>query len=342
MITPLTTEEFIQRCQAIYGDACDYSKVIYKNQSTKVCITCNACKTEYLQTPANHYTKVGCPICRYKRVSIALRKSTEEFIRKSKAIHGNRYKYINTVYRTARHKVTIECRIHGNFLQSPFDHLAGKGCKECRTVKIADARRNDTEYFIEKATAIHNGKYTYENSRYKTAREHITITCPTHGEFVQTADSHLRGTGCPRCSFSKGELAVAQCLESLNIPYEQEKKFPECKDKRPLQFDFYFCINETHFLVEYHGLQHSQPVDFFERKGTVKHEWYKRHDKIKRKFAKKYGFIMIEIWHTEKDIQAYLISEIRAHTQDTLPNLTYPIQLNLLDALPNQSEIPLA
>lgn len=62
--------------------------------------------------------------------------TTEVFILKAKKIHQNTYDYSNVVYgKNNKEKVTITCKIHGDFKQSPDSHLSGKGCKRCATIK---------------------------------------------------------------------------------------------------------------------------------------------------------------------------------------------------------------
>ena len=58
-----TTEEFIHTAKVIHGDKYDYSKVVYFNNSTKVCIICPK-HGEFWQTPANHISYKGCPHCK--------------------------------------------------------------------------------------------------------------------------------------------------------------------------------------------------------------------------------------------------------------------------------------
>lgn len=57
-----------------------------------------------------------------------------------------------------------------------------------------------TEDFIEKANKIHNFKYEYIDINYINNKSKIKIQCKEHGEFEQRVDSHLHGSGCPRCS----------------------------------------------------------------------------------------------------------------------------------------------
>lgn len=55
------------------------------------------------------------------------------------------------------------------------------------------------EEFILRSHAIHGNKYTYEKSRYISSKKLVTITCPTHGDFIQLGNKHLLGSGCPEC-----------------------------------------------------------------------------------------------------------------------------------------------
>lgn len=57
-----------------------------------------------------------------------------------------------------------------------------------------------TKIFIERAKKIHGNKYDYSKVEYKYAREKVCIICPTHGEFWQTPNHHLNGSGCPKCA----------------------------------------------------------------------------------------------------------------------------------------------
>ena len=58
----LNTKEFIEKAKKIHGDKYDYSKVDYKNYSTKVCIICPE-HGEFWQIPNNHLFGAGCPTC---------------------------------------------------------------------------------------------------------------------------------------------------------------------------------------------------------------------------------------------------------------------------------------
>lgn len=128
--------------------------------------------------------------------------TTEQYIAKVQAVHGDRYGYELTEYRGSEIKVKIWCKIHGPFEQRPFTHMGGSGCQECAKEKVkASARRRGytTEEFIGKAIEIHGSTYGYEKVEYKNNETPVTIVCKEHGEFEQQPRSHLGGRGCNAC-----------------------------------------------------------------------------------------------------------------------------------------------
>lgn len=61
------------------------------------------------------------------------------------------------------------------------------------------AARGTTEDFVARATAKHNGRYSYDLVEYKKSTEKVEITCSEHGSFMMTPGNHLAGTGCVAC-----------------------------------------------------------------------------------------------------------------------------------------------
>lgn len=131
----LTTEEFIERANAIHNNRYDYSKVKYESFETPVIIICHEKDKfgdehgEFKVTPHAHIgsMKSGCPKCSGK-----FRKDTEYFIKEAKLIHGNAFIYDKTKYEKALKPVIITCPEHGDFKQTPNDHLNGRGCPLCK------------------------------------------------------------------------------------------------------------------------------------------------------------------------------------------------------------------
>ena len=53
------------------------------------------------------------------------------------------------------------------------------------------AKKLTTKEFIKKAQKIHENKYNYNKVDYVTSHIKVLITCPEHGDFPQTPNSHL-------------------------------------------------------------------------------------------------------------------------------------------------------
>lgn len=130
---------------------------------------------------------------------MAKRATADEFVTKSRRIHGDTYIYDNVVYINDYSKVIITCQKHGNFEQIPTNHLRGKGCSKCGVDKNKEKLRSNTEEFIQKAISVHHNKYNYDKVIYSGAFSDVTIICQEHGNFEQRPDNHLHGKGCPQC-----------------------------------------------------------------------------------------------------------------------------------------------
>ena len=169
----------------------------------------------------------------------------EEFIRRSNEIHKEKYLYSKTIYKTNNEKVTITCKLHGDFLQTPNAHLQGNGCNECGN----DSKTSNTDIFIRRANEIHKEKYLYDNVIYVKSNEKVTIICKLHGDFLQTPRSHLLGSGCGKCSntISKSEI---MWLDHLNIPDEYRQKTIIITNKKFI-VDSYNPITKT--IYEFYG-----------------------------------------------------------------------------------------
>jgi very-short-patch-repair endonuclease len=132
-----TLKSFIEKARMVHGDKYDYSKVEYIDSQTKVCIICPI-HGEFWQKPNAHLNGNGCNKClKTKKLS------TEEFIEKARAIHGNKYDYSKTIYKNAHTKVCIICPIHGEFWQIAADHINAKcGCPACKESHLESDTRN--------------------------------------------------------------------------------------------------------------------------------------------------------------------------------------------------------
>lgn len=117
-------------------------------------------------------------------------------------LYDYRFDYSKAVYISSSTKITIVCKVHGEFNQSPNNHLKGLigACPKCGAKSSTLRQSGSKEDFVYKANITHNSSYTYDNFVYTTARTPSYITCRIHGDFKQSPDNHARaGNGCPHC-----------------------------------------------------------------------------------------------------------------------------------------------
>jgi len=188
--------------------------------------------------------------------------TTEEFVEKVKEVHGNKYDYSKVDYKTTKEKVIIICPIHGEFLQHPHHHLAGRGCRKCanKIININNGRQFTQEQFIEVVKSKNIPNISFEKTVYKSKREKVIVTCKIHGDYETKAEMLLKGCGCPKCTFSKGENLIEDCLNLLNINFQKQKTFDDLKYIRHLKFDFY--LPDYNCCIEYDGEQHFKSVKY--------------------------------------------------------------------------------
>ena len=192
-----TTEEWIAKARLVHGDKYDYSKVVYVDSNTKVCII-DPEYGEFLQTPANHLLGMGCP----KREQIAIDKLkqaiVENFIKNARLVHGDKYDYSKVNYVNGKTKVCIIDPDYGEFWQKPNDHLKGCGCSKRDVEQNSEKQSLLTKAFIKRARLIHGDKYDYSKVVYVDSNTKVCIISPELGEFWQTPNDHLKGCGCSK------------------------------------------------------------------------------------------------------------------------------------------------
>ena len=153
----LTTDTFISKARLVHGDdKYDYSLVNYINSSTKVKIIFNG--IIYEQKPEAHL--IGkCPEC------LVIKSNTNDFIKKSKLIHGDKYDYslVNYTNNSTKVKIILNDIVYE---QTPAKHLSGKCPELLRNKKIS---------FIERSKLIHGDKYDYSLVNYTGIEDKVKI-----------------------------------------------------------------------------------------------------------------------------------------------------------------------
>lgn len=183
----LTQEEFINECVENHGDLYDLSKAVYIKSTEKVLIGCKI-HGDFEILPYNIRKGNGCPKC-------SRRMTQDEFILKAKSTHGDLYDYTNTVFEGSARKVTITCKVHGDFEQNAGQHILGKGCSLC----------GNNQYTQEQIISILEEKHpTLDFSKvlYKNTKEKVPVSCKICEHNFTPSIGNLKdlNSGCPKCA----------------------------------------------------------------------------------------------------------------------------------------------
>ncbi len=213
------TERFIKKARLIHGDIYDYSRVVYTHSHTKVIIRCNI-HGEFLQSPTVHINNgSGCKKCANDHQSL----TSDMFVEKANQVHDYKYDYSKSNYLGVRKKIIIICKTHGEFRQSPTDHIHSKtGCPKC-----SGKYQPSSEEFTIRAKDVHGGKYDYSLVDYKNNKTKIKIICPIHGIFEQLPSNHTYlKQGCPWCfgnGVSSANEFISRAREIHGNKYDYSK-----------------------------------------------------------------------------------------------------------------------
>lgn len=154
-VKPLTTQEFIEKCETNHPGKFTFEGVEYVNQYTKIKVFCNHGKHYWEVQPLTLLKgKTGCGVCSHKAGF-----TSEQFIECAKEVHGEKYDYSNIIYKGSEEKIIIECEEHGIFEQTPKAHLAGRGCPKCG--KYGYQQTQPGYFYIQKLTNENKTVYKY-------------------------------------------------------------------------------------------------------------------------------------------------------------------------------------
>lgn len=212
----------------------------------------------------------------------------------------------------ANEKIFLRCRKCGaEFQRYPVNFIrCPDSCPECNNQfdkqrkPLAYAQRQLDEKF---------GKGVYTLLSYHGALDsHSRIKCNECGHIFETCFSALINQsrrGCPRCKRhqSVGEQQVSRLLEEFGIPYEAQKRFPDCNGGLS-SFDFYIERSDGQkYVIEVNGIQHYSDGRHWGKDNSLEDNI--RRDAIKQEYCEETGInlIVIPYWDlTEEKIREYL------------------------------------
>lgn len=220
--------------------------------------------------------------------------TTDEFVKKAKVLHGDKFDYSKTIYSGAKNIVKFNCNNCGHkFNIQAQTHIwrnpsLPQYCPVCNLIEKWSKFINQDEFKIL--------KYKYNKPRLG-----ILVSCKKCGKksWKRTESIECLNRGCIACSNrSKGATEIFEYLKKWGIKFEEEYKFPDCISTLPLRFDFF--LKECNTLIEYNGEQHYVQKFNITKK---KLEETQKNDQIKSDYAKSRGFKLITIKYSDNIIK---------------------------------------
>jgi hypothetical protein len=252
---------------------------------------CKICGCKWKAPYGNIHTGQGCPNCARVKRAENQRYKPEQYIEIGRSFG---FEWLGPEVRRTDEKTQWRCT-NNHIFEGTYDKIKqGSGCQACYDIRRAELQRYGPTEYNQLAT---RQNWTWIGPEAKRTDEKTWWRCENGHEIETTYDTLKQGRGCSKCSQSRGEKRIQNYLESNGYVYEYQKRFDNCRNKRPLPFDFALEVNGIQVLIEYDGELHFAASRF--STGTQKLSETQRNDTIKDNFARGNGFILIRIPYTE-------------------------------------------
>lgn len=190
-------EYFVKKAMEKHGGKYDYRHLPSTFKGTdKVDIICPE-HGVFNQIARNHISvnMTGCPICGRARAKSKITDTFEEFVRKAREVHGDKYEPIKETFVKTAMKLKFKCNVCGNtFEQKGSMHLRGNGCSFCNPAP----KKRTTEEFKEEMSKTHPNLEIL--TEYINADSKIKVRCKTHDYTYWTTPHRLvQGMNCQKC-----------------------------------------------------------------------------------------------------------------------------------------------
>ena len=225
-------ESYIAKAVKIYGDRFDYSKLDYKGTFDSITVICKEHNVTFTQLPNAHLNHIGCKECNSIMFTELRLSNTEEFIKKSKEAHGDKYDYGKTIYTHSKEEVEIYCNKHKKYFnQIPNAHLKGSGCQLCNNSRGEER----VSLHLDKLSIEYTREYIIPNSntayRYDFYLPKLNILIEYDGELHYSAVEFFGGVDALKKTQErdkrKDALAKLNNIPLIRIHYEEYKNIED-------------------------------------------------------------------------------------------------------------------
>lgn len=162
---------------------------------------------------------------RLKEKKIKEKEDTErrkvDFIKRATEIHNCKYIYDKVEYVNNHNKVCIICQKHGEFWQTPHDHLSGRGCVKCANEKSSLSKTAPFSEVKERLINKFGERFYFDESTYVSMAKPMRVVCNEHGEFFKTPIYLLNGGNCPLCSKTR-KLTFDDFVKKANLVHNNK------------------------------------------------------------------------------------------------------------------------
>ena len=263
-----TNDEFINYATKLHKGKYDYSETDFKNFKDKVKIICHEKDKDgvehglFEQVASEHLIGHGCPKCARKLASYKQSFHFDDFVKFAKEKYGEKFLYDKSNFVNLKTKMKIKCPEHGEFWQSPLQHLKACGCVQCVSENKRQRFAHTKEDFIEKAKAVHHDKYNYDEVEYINNSTKVKIKCPKHDIFLCTPANHLKGRGCPICKAESFvyEDRLYRLITNIVDECDIIRQYKSEWLKNNKSIDFF--LPKYNIAIEHQGSQHFMPVKY--------------------------------------------------------------------------------
>ena len=283
------------------------AKDLSPRSNARLKATCDYCGKEYdayfvvLMEGRKFIQKDCCHDCTGKKASeVSLKKRAIKYIGLAKKECERRgYILLTTIdeYTDVKMDISFDCPKHGTQTMMLDNFIRGHGCKPCSYEERGKNFKHDIEYVIKCIESVNGNKLLNPNDYKDTFERNLNIMCSCGNIFTTSFSNYTKHnvTTCYSCSRkeSTGEEKIRKFLEKNKISFIQEKRFDDCRDIKPLPFDFY--LTKNNLIIEFDGKQH------FEETYGMDYETTKRHDAIKNKYCESNNINLIRIPYWDED-----------------------------------------
>lgn len=261
----ITNEEFDKRL-----DETNFKRLDdYINTNTTIRFECILCNKIIKSKPKEIKSKLVCR-CEEKHNEYC------EDIKEKEVIPLEKYKSIRT-------KIKHKCLNCGDIFTTTPKSIKTSlyGCPSCAGKKFS---KKTYESKLPKDIILLDDEY--KGSLFK--HKHKCLNCENIWETKPNYILHMN-TGCPSCSSSKGEKKISEYLNKIGLSFQKE--YSVKIGGKSFRYDFYIPVIDL--LIEYDGVQHFEPIEYF---GGQKHfDKIIESDEIKDKWASENNKTLLRI-----------------------------------------------